>query len=334
MAKIYTLTPTYYGGQYGAKSANFANLVSASTARIGGDGGSMLFATSFFLTTGTTSDGIKRTPAQFKALYDEGAISSIILTTGHNSTKCTKDADVNYGPKNNTSISNWQVSNYYTIASGLKKSSSSNTFDITKAGVPSSLAYTVGGVILHYYSIVTSASITITTKETDFRLIYDANGGQGAPASVVNVDYQSTSFKISTLAPTREGYLFRGWALTNTATEALYVGNDIITANSASTTLYAVWESANLQITLDCQEGTLENGAATQIFYASYASNYGASVDQIPNRPYYKFKGWSAFSWQFFPVNSKTIVWISQPHTLYAWWEPDPPLKRAIVYQM
>lgn len=333
MAKTYTLTPTYYGGKYGGSTDDFSKLVAASEARIGGNGGDSLYGTSFFLTTGTDSNGIKRTPAQFEALYKKGAISSIELTTEHNSTKCVKDADVRYGPKSTTSTSNWTISESYIITAGLKNSASSNTFDITNAGIPSTFAYTLGGIVKHYYSVVTSASMTIVTKETDFELSYNANNGSGAPASVTNVDYQSTTFKISTAAPTREGYLFRGWALSETATEPSYVGGDSLTVTS-NTTLYAVWMSANLQVTLDCQNGTLEDGASSQIFYTSYDSNYGISVAQIPTRLNYKFKGWSLYPWQFFPIKSTTKVWISQPHVLYAWWEPDPPFKRTTIYCM
>lgn len=334
MAKTYTIIPDFYGGRGTKQDSTFANLSSFNSPRIGGDGGSYLLGTSFFLKEGTTSDGLIRTPAEFKALSDEGGISSITLVTTHNSTKTTKNADVRYGPKKTSSTTDWEISSGTTIPEGLVKGAATNTFVITDAGVPDTYSYTVGGVALNYYSIVSGATITIVTEETDFKLIYDANGGENAPASVTNIDYQSTSFKVSSTVPTRVGFLFRGWALTSTAETADYDSNDTVTTDTATTTLYAVWASANLQVTLDCEGGVLENGSTTQIFYASYESTYGASADQTPIKSGYKFKGWSAYPWQFFPVNSKTMVWMDRPHTLYAWWEPESPLKRAIVYQM
>ena len=237
MAKTYTITPDFYGGRGSKQDSTFASLSSYSSPRIGGDGGSYLLGVSFFLKEGTTSDGLKRTPAEFKALSDEGGISSITLKTTHNSTTTTQTIDVRYGPKTTSSTTDWEISSGYNITGGLVKGATTNTFTITNAGIPSTYAYTVGGVGLNFYSIVSGATITIVTEEADFELIYDANGGEGAPASVTNIDYSSTSFKVSSTAPTREGYLFRGWALTSTATAAAYVGNDTITTDTTTTTL-------------------------------------------------------------------------------------------------
>ena len=78
-----------------------------------------------------------------------------------------------------------------------------------------------------------------------FTLNYDANGGNGAPASQT---YKATSqyeksytFTISSQTPTREGYNFLGWNTDkNAATASKQPGNTIVVNNT--TTLYAVWE--------------------------------------------------------------------------------------------
>lgn len=81
-----------------------------------------------------------------------------------------------------------------------------------------------------------------------FTLNYDANGGNGAPASQT---YKATSqyeksytFTISSQTPTREGYNFLGWNTDkNAATASKYPGNTIVVNNNNNpTTLYAVWE--------------------------------------------------------------------------------------------
>ena len=81
-----------------------------------------------------------------------------------------------------------------------------------------------------------------------FTLNYDANGGNGAPASQT---YKATSqyeksytFTISSQTPTREGYNFLGWNTDkNAATASKQPGNTIVVNNNNNpTTLYAVWE--------------------------------------------------------------------------------------------
>lgn len=81
-----------------------------------------------------------------------------------------------------------------------------------------------------------------------FTLNYDANGGNGAPASQT---YKATSqyeksytFTISSQTPTREGYNFLGWNTDkNAATASKQPDNTIVVNNNNNpTTLYAVWE--------------------------------------------------------------------------------------------
>lgn len=81
-----------------------------------------------------------------------------------------------------------------------------------------------------------------------FTLNYDANGGNGAPASQT---YKATSqyeksytFTISSQTPTREGYNFLGWNTDKNAdTASKQPGNTIVMNNNNNpTTLYAVWE--------------------------------------------------------------------------------------------
>lgn len=78
-----------------------------------------------------------------------------------------------------------------------------------------------------------------------FTLNYDANGGNGAPASQT---YKATSqyeksytFTISSQTPTREGYNFLGWDTNKSATTASKQPGGTIVV-TGTTTLYAVWE--------------------------------------------------------------------------------------------
>lgn len=93
----------------------------------------------------------------------------------------------------------------------------------------------------YYYFKVAPVLLTFT-------LNYDANGGNGAPASQT---YKATSqyeksytFTISSQTPTREGYNFLGWNTDKNAdTASKQPGNTIVVNNNNNpTTLYAVWE--------------------------------------------------------------------------------------------
>ncbi len=85
--------------------------------------------------------------------------------------------------------------------------------------------------------------------ENRFTLIYDANGGTGAPeAECVLTQESSHIFTVSSTEPARTDYEFLGWADQDDANEADYQSMDEITltlatdsARSAEKTIYAVW---------------------------------------------------------------------------------------------
>lgn len=97
------------------------------------------------------------------------------------------------------------------------------------------------------------------TKYT-YTLVYDANGGTGAPSadswSTTDSATRTHTFAIKDTVPTREGYVFKGWKAndgsdtiyhsdstkgTTTCTVSQY-GNDVVpNGNTWTRTLYAVW---------------------------------------------------------------------------------------------
>ncbi len=82
---------------------------------------------------------------------------------------------------------------------------------------------------------------------------YNANGGSGAPSS--QTKYFNETLTLSSTRPTRSGYTFLGWSTSSTATSATYSAGGSFTTN-ASTTLYAVWRSQNIEI---CVDGNSDN---------------------------------------------------------------------------
>ena len=107
-------------------------------------------------------------------------------------------------------------------------------------------------------------------ENTTFTLMYDANGGSGAPGPQTATSSESShTFTISTKKPTRSGYTFKGWANSKSATTADYDAGDEIKLSKDTPTkiLYAVWEidvKASYQVVWYDTEGVVLKGPDTR----------------------------------------------------------------------
>ncbi len=91
------------------------------------------------------------------------------------------------------------------------------------------------------------ATKTITVSNNIYYLYYDANGGSGAPStqSYSAGSALTHSFTISSTAPVRDGFDFKGWATNSSGTGTIYQPGDTIRVlKNSSVTLYAVWEES------------------------------------------------------------------------------------------
>ncbi len=86
-------------------------------------------------------------------------------------------------------------------------------------------------------------------------LVYDANGGSGAPASQTSSitgtsPSGSKSFIVTDDVLVRDGCVCVGWALSSGAATAQYhAGDSVSVSYGSSLTLYAVWEQASITMT-------------------------------------------------------------------------------------
>ena len=121
-----------------------------------------------------------------------------------------------------------------------------------------------------------------------YTVSYDANGGSNAPGTQTKTE--NVALTLASTIPAREGYTFRGWATTPTATTADYKPGESYTANAA-VTLYAVWEKDSYTVSYDANGGT---GAPS-----SQVKKYGETLKlrtEIPTRSGYDFLGWAESS--------------------------------------
>lgn len=119
-------------------------------------------------------------------------------------------------------------------------------------------------------------------------LSYDANGGSGAPAAHSGAVGEIT---VSTTEPTREGYSFDGWAITQ-GESASYQPGDLY-RGSVSRKLYAVWSQQTVNINYHYCKSVANPVSAVQKVVASRRATIPAGE---PTRKAYYFLGWSTGS--------------------------------------
>lgn len=107
-------------------------------------------------------------------------------------------------------------------------------------------APTSGSRVTDTTTVTATEDHTIYAQWTEitstFTLVYNANGGTGAPSTQTITDAGLThTFTISTSDPTKSEAVFIGWASTSTANWPEYLSGGKITVGPGTTTIYAIW---------------------------------------------------------------------------------------------
>ena len=119
-----------------------------------------------------------------------------------------------------------------------------------------------------------------------YTIKYNANGGSGAPSS--QTKYKNVSLTISSTKPTRTGYTFQGWSLTQGG--SVYYSPGSTCGKNENLTLYAVWKANTYTVTFNANGGSLGSVPSTQ------TKTYGVALTlptAKPTRTNYTFQGWS-----------------------------------------
>lgn len=95
-------------------------------------------------------------------------------------------------------------------------------------------------------TISASGSYALSAITWEHTVSYNANGGTGAPDSQKKI--YGSNLTLSSARPTRDGYVFMGWA-TSSAGEVSYMPGSTY-GTDVDITLYAVWKIAYIQPTI------------------------------------------------------------------------------------
>lgn len=150
-----------------------------------------------------------------------------------------------------------------------------------------------------------------------YTISYNMNGGTGTIAS--QQKWHGTNITLSSTRPTRDGYDFQGWSLTQNGSVAYAPGASF--GLNQNQTLWAVWKKKTYAVTYYTRTGSPSIAAQTK--------THGETLTlsgTVPSKTNYTFKGW-ATSEANAKANTGTIYQKSGQYTgntalnLYAIWE-------------
>ncbi len=123
---------------------------------------------------------------------------------------------------------------------------------------------------------------------TKYKVTYDANGGENAPAASV-FEYDSSTV-ISSTVPTRTGFNFLGWFTNADGTGTQYTAGTTYAKNE-NLKLYAAWEREKYPVTFNANGGK----GAPETQYKEYEVALAIS-DTVPAKAGYDFTGWNTLA--------------------------------------
>ena len=140
-----------------------------------------------------------------------------------------------------------------------------------------------GGVYYIWTNVVDKAGNRATSVKVSnaynigYAVEYDVNGGTGTITAQRKV--KGTNLTLSSTVPTKDGYLFKGWASSKTATSAEYNARSVYSKDE-SVRLYAVWSEVVASTTIG---SVTTNYDSIQSAIDAAGSNSGAVVTIIKN---------------------------------------------------
>lgn len=154
-------------------------------------------------------------------------------------------------------------------------------------------------------------------------IIYDANGGSGAPATqTVTNTIVVSAMTVSSTIPIRSGYIFNGWSQSSTATQVFVNAGEELTVGTTCT-LYAIWvvNSSSVTHTLSYSANGGSGAPSTQTVTDANVSATFTVSSTVPTRSGYTFLGWNLQSTSTASMyDAGETISVGSSVTLYAVW--------------
>ena len=164
----------------------------------------------------------------------------------------------------------------------------------------------------------------VWNKDT-YTIKYDANGGFGAPAEQKKT--YGSNLTLSSIKPTKIGYVFNGWNTKKDGTGNNYAAGSNYTANG-NATLYAMWKAKTVQVTFHRNTNSSDTVTASQTF------TYGVSGQKFSAKNWsksdYILAGWGLIQntsvVTYSTLSDVSDTWIASTPSninLYAVWQKN-----------
>jgi len=186
-------------------------------------------------------------------------------------------------------------------------SSSSSVEPSSSSVAPSSSSFAV---------LSSSSTSPSSSSMATYTVIYDANGGTGAPSSQMKT--HNVPLKLNTTSPTRIGYTFVIWNTASNGGGTSYApGNNY--ATNANATLYAQWKANTYTVICNPNFGT--GTPTSQIKTHDVTLNLSCPV---PTRVGYTFVIWNTAADGSGTSYAPGVAYTNNANiTLYAQWKPN-----------
>jgi uncharacterized repeat protein (TIGR02543 family) len=216
-----------------------------------------------------------------------------------------------------------------TMPGQLQTSRAGHTFAGWSLSTTNGTNYGSGIVVGATYTPTVPAKLYTSWTPNVYVVTYDANGGNGAPATASqNFNYGGTALAPSARGTlVRTGYTFGGWSTAPVASGTIYsnssdniAGTTTAYTPAASITLYAKWTGNNYTVSFNANDGT---GSITGLgITAGTAKALTSNTTQI-TRTGYTFAGWNtAANGSGTPYANGASVTLYGDTILYAQWTP------------
>ena len=183
-----------------------------------------------------------------------------------------------------SAVSSNRTGVYYTICSS-SSSPLSRTWTkttSTQSATASMKAYWDGHESTYFSTASQPFTIPALAKYT---ISYDANGGTGAPAA--DTKWYDQAYTVSSTKPTRAGYTFQNWKISQTG-NTVNAGGTISANSNSNYTLVAQWTPNPYNVVYNANGGTgsMENSTFTYDVSGNLRANTFTRTD-------YLFTGWA-----------------------------------------